>query len=78
MKKTAIAIYILFAGTASAQDERASRAVAIDDVEERISVIEVIDVTAEKPPALVPEETDADIDAILDEAEALEDDEEAE
>lgn len=55
-----------------AQDEDAARAVAIDEVNDRISVIEVINVTAEKPPALTTDESDPDIDAILDEAEALE------
>ena len=39
----------------------------------RVSVIENIDVTVEKTPAVSADETDADIDPILDEAEALED-----
>ena len=78
MKKTAVALLAMIAGIAWAEDEDAARAVAIDPVEERISAIEVIDVTAEKPPALTPDEVDADIDAILDEVEALEEDNETE
>ena len=73
MKKVLITVLCMVAGIAWAQDEDASRAVAIDNVEERISVIEVIDVTSEKPPTSVAEEADEDIEAILDEAEAMED-----
>ena len=61
-----------------AQEEDVARAVAIDEVNDRISVIEVINVTAEKPPALTTDQSDPDIDAILDEAKALEESEDAE
>lgn len=43
-----------------------------DPVDLRVDVFEVIDVTAEKAPVALAEETDADIDAILEEAEAIE------
>ena len=61
-----------------AQEEDVARAVAIDEVNDRISVIEVINVTAEKSPALTTDQSDPDIDAILDEAKALEESEDAE
>jgi hypothetical protein len=75
VKKTVFAAFCMAASLAWAQDDDVASAVAVDEVDERISVIEVIDVTAEKPPTLSADEQDPDIDAILDEAEALEDEE---
>lgn len=41
------------------------------DVKERVQNLELIDVTAEKPPAVDAETLDAELQAILDEAVAL-------
>ena len=65
-------MFCMAASLAWAQDADET---AVDEVDLRISVLEVIDVTAEKTPAVSTDEPDADIDAILDEVEALEDDE---
>ena len=47
----------------------------IDETAIRLADMEVIDVTSEKKPIEGDEELDADIEAILDEAESLEEDE---
>ena len=75
MKKAILAVTCLVAGGAWADDADLSRAVAVDEIDERISVIEVIDVTAEKPPA-AEARPDPEIDAILEAADALEEPEE--
>lgn len=73
MKKFLFVVFCLTAGIASAQDSDETAAAEDDQVDLYISVIENIDVTAEKP--LVDTDDDADLDAILDEAEALENEE---
>ena len=47
----------------------------IDELEIRLSEMEVIDVTAEKQPAESQDPVDEDIEALLDELDAIEDDE---
>jgi len=74
MRKTIFAVFLLAAGIAAAQDGNETDAAADEKVDLYISVIENIDVTAEKPLVDAVEDTDAALDAILDEAEALEDD----
>ena len=78
MKKIVLAIFFMSASAAWAEDDVVARAVAVDEVEERISVIEVIDVTSEKTPTLTDVEPDEDIDSILDEVDVLEQLEETE
>lgn len=78
MKKTLIALFCLAAGAAWADDDGEAATESISEVELRVSVFENIDVTAEKPPSASVEEPDADIAAILEEAEALEEDDESE
>lgn len=75
MKKTVFAALCMATSLAWAQDGNETEAEANEKVDLRVSVLEVIDVTAEKTPAVSADESNADIDAILDEAEALEDDE---
>jgi len=77
MKKTVFAVLCLAASFAWAQDGDGDEDNTgdVEKVDLRVSVLEVIDVTAEKAPAVSADEPDADIDAILDEAEALEDEE---
>ena len=75
MKKTFIAVFCLVASVAWAQESDQTKAVEDEGVDLYISTIENIDVTAEKPMVEVVDDTDADLDAILNEADALEDDE---
>ena len=75
MKKVIFAVLCLTAGIGWAQDADKSNADDTDKVDLRMSVIESIVVTAEKAPVVSADEPDENIDAILDEAEALEDDE---
>ena len=75
MKKTVFTVFCLAASFAWAQEGDETKAEDIERVDLRVSVIENIDVTAEKTPAVSADEPDADIDAILDEVAALEDDE---
>ena len=70
MKLLAIVAVCLVGGLATA--DGANDAEIIDELEVRLSEIEVIDVTAEKSPGEDSGDIDADIEAILDEAEALE------
>lgn len=70
MKKV-FALAFCFSATAAIADDDA----AIDELEVRLSEIEVIDVTSEKKPIESTQETDADIDALLEELEAIEADE---
>ena len=72
MRKLILAAISLAAGIAWAQDGNETKAEDDNKVDLRVSVLEVIDVTAEKTPAASADEADADIDAILDEAAALE------
>lgn len=75
MTKTLVAMCCLTAGIAWAQDSDETVTAEDEKVDLYISVIENIDVTAEKQLLEFDDDTNADIDAILDEAEALEDDE---
>lgn len=75
MKKLILAVFSLAAGVAWAQDSNETKSEDDNSVDLRVSVLEVIDVTAEKTPAATADEPDAELDAILDEAEALEKDE---
>jgi hypothetical protein len=72
MRKLFLAVFSLMAGVAWAQDGNETKTEDDNKVDLRVSVLEVIDVTAEKTPAASADEPDADIDAILDEAAALE------
>ncbi len=78
MKKTLIALFCLAAGAAWADDESDAATETLSEVELRVSVFENIDVTAEKPPSASVEAPAAEIAAILEEAEALEEDDESE
>lgn len=78
MRETFLAMFFVAASTAWAQDNEQSDADEIDSVDLRVSVIENIDVTAEKAPAVSVDELEAEIESILDEVEALEDNEESE
>jgi hypothetical protein len=78
MKKIIIAVFYLVSSMAWAQEPGESKAEENEKVDLRMSVIESIVVTAEKAPAQSIEETDEDIDAILDEVETLEDDDTSE
>ena len=71
MRKTVIAVFCFAASLAWAQDSDETKTDVVEAVDVRLSVIEVIDVTAEKAPVESTHEPDEDIDAILDEAEAL-------
>jgi hypothetical protein len=78
MKTTVVAVFCLAASLAWAEDDGDSGTEATGEVDLRVSVIENIDVTAEKAPAIDAEETDAAIDAILEVADSLEEDKEPE
>jgi len=73
MRSLAIAALLLAAGIASADTNDPVRVQALE-VMERMHVLELINVTAEKPPAEDAEPLDAELIAILREAEALEED----
>lgn len=72
MRKLFLAVFSLAAGVAWAQDSNETNAEEDNKVDLRVSVLEVIDVTAEKTPSASADEPDADLDAILEEAAALE------
>lgn len=74
MKKLILAVFCMAASIAWSQDDGDSDAEDIDSVELRVSVLENIDVTAEKAPSVEADELDEDIEAILEEAESLEGD----
>ena len=69
--KRLIARALCLACTAAMAEDEA----VIDELEVRLSEIEVIDVTSEKEPVESPEVLDEDVDALLEELEALEADE---
>ena len=75
MRKTVFVLCCMAASVAWAQESQDVDAEEIDSVDLRVSVIENIDVTAEKSPVLSADEADSELDAILDEAEELENDE---
>jgi hypothetical protein len=74
MKKIFIAVFCLGASMAWAQDGDETKAAEEEGIDLYISAIENIDVTAEKPMVEIVDDTETDLDAILDEAEALEED----
>ena len=76
MKRTAITMAILCFTASSAWAQDASDDTASDsaEVDLRVNVFEVINVTAEKPASDAAEVIDSELAAILDEAEALEED----
>ena len=74
MRKLIILAATLMA--ASAWADTATVKVYSLDVKERVQNLELIDVTAEKSPAADAEALDAELQAILDEAEVLEVEEE--
>ena len=76
MKRLATLAVCLLGGIAFADD--ANDEEIIDELEVRLSEIEVIDVTSEKSPGADDQDVDAEIEAILDEAEALESEDTAE
>ena len=78
MKKLLVAVFCVTANTAWTQDSEVVAVKEADKVDLYVSVIENIDVTAEKEPLPLEDDLDVDIAAILDEAEALDDAEESE
>jgi hypothetical protein len=78
MKKTVLAVFCLAASLAWAQDSDDTKTDVVEAVDVRISVIEVIDVTAEKELVESIDEPDAEIDAILNEVDSLEKEDESE
>lgn len=72
MRKTVLAVFCLAASLAWGQDSDDTKTDVVESVDVRLSVIEVIDVTAEKELVESVDEPDADIDTILDEADELE------
>ena len=75
MKPIALATLCLAATAVYADDQSEE---LIDETVIRLADMEVIDVTSEKKPIESEEELDVDIEAILEEAEALEKDDAAE
>ena len=79
MRKLTFVAFCLAASVAWAQDgDEAGLDMTEEAVDLRVSVIENIDVTSEKAPVESFDEADPEIDAILDEAEKLEEDESSE
>jgi hypothetical protein len=74
MKTLIIAVACLAGGLAMAQDDGEESEEVIEEMQIRLSEMEQIIVTAEKSPAATDEAADSEIDAILADAEALEDD----
>ena len=75
MKKMLITTLIFAAGTAWGQENAATDDVDSTDVDLRVSVLEVIDVTADKTTEAAAQTPDPEVDAILDEIDALDEDE---
>lgn len=71
MKRLIIATMCLAGGLALAQDETQTEG-PIEEMQIRLATMEQIEVTAEKALVQSSEDIDADIDSILDDAEALE------
>lgn len=78
MTKILIAALLTMSAAVWAQSSEETVAGETDEVDLYISVIENIDVTAEKTPLLLDDDLDADVATILDEVDALEDHEESE
>ena len=77
MKTTILAVFCLTASLVWADDEGSIDDESISEVDLRVSVIEHIVVTSEKSPDPNAEALDDELEAILDEADALETDEES-
>lgn len=75
MKMPIVAVLCLAASLAWAQEDESEKD-EITTVDLRVSVIENINVTSDKAPLVSADESDPEIDAILDEVEASESDEE--
>ena len=75
MKSIATCLLLLTAGIAWSQDEAEDQSTDSSSVDLRMEVLEVIDVTADKTVPDADVEEDPGIDEILEEAEALEDEE---
>ena len=78
MKKIMVAGLCLAAGLALAQESENTDTDVDANVDLRVSVLEVIDVTADKPVTDVASEADPEVDAILDAIEALDEDDASE
>ena len=79
MRITAFVMLCLWGSLAWADEEAETETRTVDTVDLRVSVLENIDVTSDKKSlAIFAEEEDEDIDTILEEAEALEEESEAE
>ena len=74
MRKTILAVFCLAAGLAWADDEENTETESVSQVDLRVSVLENIEVTSEKAPSPDAEELHPDIEAILEEADELEED----
>ena len=74
MKKTIAVICFLAAGLACAGEESDEETETASQVDLRVSVIENIEVTSDKAPSQDAEELHPDIEAILEEADAVEED----
>ena len=77
MKTIVVATMCLGGALAMAQDDAGQSEEVIEDLQIRLAGMEQIIVTAEKAPVATGEDVDEDIDAILSEAEALEDESQA-
>lgn len=72
----AVAVICLMSGLAVAEGEHETTVtLEIEEVGQRLAEIERIEVTAEKTPVQSTKDVDAEIDAILEAAEAIEQDE---
>ena len=74
MRKTIFAFCCMAASVTWAQHSEDTDREELDSVDLRVSVIENIDVTAEKAPAVSADEPGPEIDAILEAAKAAEED----
>ena len=74
MRKTILAVFCLAASLAWADDEENTETESVSQVDLRVSVLENIEVTSEKAPSPDAEELHPDIEAILEEADELEED----
>ena len=75
MKKIIIAAMCLACGLAFAQDDEEQTEEVIEEMQIRLVAMEQIVVTAEKTPVESSEDIDSEIESILLDAEALEDEE---
>ena len=78
MKKSIVAVCFLATSLAWGNEETAEETETTSEVDLRVSVLEHIVVTSDKAPSLAAEELDPEIEAILEEADALEEDDDQE